>query len=101
MIGLFTIRILHHGYYDKVTPFYTTEWNLEMSGLKDLVPVKNYHGGHMIYYSDDARVALKRDVADFYRAPPVAIAPPPNATGAAPVLQVTLRAVSAPATPLN
>ncbi|RCW85419.1 S10 family serine carboxypeptidase-like protein [Phyllobacterium bourgognense] len=71
-----------HGYYDTVTPFYATEWNLVKSRLKDRIPVKNYHGGHMIYYSDDARVALKTDVADFYKAPPVAIAPPVRATGA-------------------
>ena len=86
-----------HGYYDAVTPFYTTEWNLEKSGLKARIPVKNYHGGHMIYYSDDARVALKKDVADFYKAPPVAIAPPVGATGA----PATPRAAAVPALTLH
>ncbi|WP_457300215.1 S10 family serine carboxypeptidase-like protein [Phyllobacterium sp. P5_D12] len=86
-----------HGYYDAVTPFYTTEWNLGKSGLKARIPVKNYHGGHMIYYSDDARVALKKDVADFYKAPPVAIAPPVGATGA----PATPRAAAVPALTLH
>jgi carboxypeptidase C (cathepsin A) len=89
-----------HGYYDTVTPFYTTESLLEAFKLNDRIPVKNYHGGHMIYYSSDSRVALKKDVAAFYQAPPVAAASPPNAT-AAPVASVVNRAAAVPAPTLH
>ncbi|MBB3235529.1 S10 family serine carboxypeptidase-like protein [Phyllobacterium endophyticum] len=89
-----------HGYYDTVTPFYTTEMNLARGGLKYRIPVNNYHGGHMIYYSNDARVALKKDVAAFYRAPPVFAASEASAT-AAPVASVKQRAAAAPALPLH
>lgn len=72
-----------HGYYDSATYFFRTE--LDLKGvvldkeknitLLDRVPVKNFAGGHMIYYSEEARVPLKRTLDEFYDAPPYGTGP--------------------------
>ncbi|MEP7453070.1 hypothetical protein [Phyllobacterium sp. SB3] len=67
-----------HGYYDAVTTFYQSERQLKgvvfdkgtNKTLLDRVPVKNFAGGHMIYYSEEARVPLKQTLDQFYDAPP-------------------------------
>jgi carboxypeptidase C (cathepsin A) len=61
------------GYYDAVTPFFQTVLDLEKMPLLDerarenLVQ-KRYPSGHMIYFDDDSRTAMKHDLADFYKA---------------------------------
>ncbi|WP_271895563.1 S10 family serine carboxypeptidase-like protein [Candidatus Phyllobacterium onerii] len=67
-----------HGYYDTVTPFRRSELDLEgvvfdkdkNLTLLDRIPVKNFAGGHMIYYSEEARAPLKKTLDEFYDAPP-------------------------------
>ncbi len=74
-----TIKLLTvHGYYDTVTPFYRSELSLkgvvldEKTGttLLDRIPVKSFEGGHMIYYSEEARVPLIKTLEKFYDDPP-------------------------------
>ncbi|RCW87251.1 S10 family serine carboxypeptidase-like protein [Phyllobacterium bourgognense] len=72
-----------HGYYDTATPFYRTELDLKgveidpvkKTTLLDRIPVKNFEGGHMIYYSEKAREPLKRTLDEFYDAPPYGTGP--------------------------
>ncbi|MBZ9604770.1 S10 family serine carboxypeptidase-like protein [Phyllobacterium chamaecytisi] len=70
--------IVTHGYFDAATPFFQTELDLDakvkVNGsdikLSDRIPVYNFEGGHMIYYVEKERPALKRAMDDFYDAPP-------------------------------
>ncbi|WP_181872552.1 S10 family serine carboxypeptidase-like protein [Phyllobacterium bourgognense] len=72
-----------HGYHDTVTPFRRSE--LDLKGviidaatnrtLLDRVPVKNFVGGHMIYYAQESRKPLKRTLDEFYDAPPYGTGP--------------------------
>lgn len=72
-----------HGYYDAATPFYRTELSLKgveidpvkKTTLLDRIPVKNFEGGHMIYYSEKARAPLKKTLGEFYDAPPYGTGP--------------------------
>jgi len=66
-----------HGYYDLVTPFHQTELDLLGAGLAQRIPVENFEGGHMIYYSEEARIPAKKTLDAFYDAPPYA---PPSVT---------------------
>jgi hypothetical protein len=71
------------GYYDTITTFFQSE--LDLKGviidpatnrtLLDRVPVKNFAGGHMIYYSEEARAPLKKTLDEFYDAPPYGTGP--------------------------
>ncbi|RCW86367.1 S10 family serine carboxypeptidase-like protein [Phyllobacterium bourgognense] len=70
--------IVTHGYFDAATPFFQTELDLDVVvnvhgadvKLSDRIPVHNFEGGHMIYYVEKARPALKRTMDNFYDAPP-------------------------------
>ncbi|MDR6632722.1 carboxypeptidase C (cathepsin A)/predicted nucleic acid-binding Zn-ribbon protein [Phyllobacterium sp. 1468] len=67
-----------HGYFDAATPFFQTELDLDkvvkVNGadvkLSDRIPVHDFEGGHMIYYVEKERPALKKTMDDFYDAPP-------------------------------
>ncbi|MBB3234225.1 S10 family serine carboxypeptidase-like protein [Phyllobacterium endophyticum] len=58
-----------HGYYDMVTPFHQTELDLAGAGLGRRVPVRNFEGGHMFYYAEEARAPAKKALEEFYDAP--------------------------------
>jgi carboxypeptidase C (cathepsin A) len=58
-----------HGYYDMVTPFHQTELDLAGAGLGRRIPVKNFEGGHMFYYAEEARAPAKQALDEFYDAP--------------------------------
>lgn len=72
-----------HGYHDTVTPFVRSE--LDLKGvvfdpaknltLLDRVPVKNFVGGHMIYYAQESRAPLIKTLHEFYDAPPYGTGP--------------------------
>ncbi|CAN7166230.1 hypothetical protein LJR231_000223 [Phyllobacterium sp. LjRoot231] len=65
-----TVKMLAlHGYYDLVTPFHQTELDLIGAGLSQRIPVENFEGGHMMYYSEEARVPAKMTLDAFYDAP--------------------------------
>lgn len=70
-----------HGYHDTVTPFRRSELDLKNVAfgkdktLLDRVPVKNFVGGHMIYYAQESRAPLKRTLDEFYDAPPYGTGP--------------------------
>ncbi|PSH59834.1 hypothetical protein FY050_12100 [Phyllobacterium endophyticum] len=79
-----TIKLLTvHGYYDTVTPFYRSELSLKgveidpvkKTTLLDRIPVKNFAGGHMMYYSEEARAPMKKTLDEFYDAPPYGTGP--------------------------
>ncbi|HMF69215.1 MAG TPA: hypothetical protein VK602_16590 [Phyllobacterium sp.] len=73
-----TVKMLAlHGYYDLVTPFHQTELDLLGAGLARRIPVENFEGGHMIYYSEEARIPAKKTLDAFYDAPPYT---PPSVT---------------------
>ncbi|MGN8119924.1 S10 family serine carboxypeptidase-like protein [Labrys sp. 22185] len=59
------------GYHDWVCPFYTTEQDLQNSGIlpqfKSRVTTKAYEGGHMIYANEVSRGPLRQDLGAFYR----------------------------------
>jgi carboxypeptidase C (cathepsin A) len=80
-----TIKLLTvHGYYDAVTPFFRSELSLKgvvldektKTTLLDRVPIKLFEGGHMIYYSEEARVPLIKALEKFYDDPPYGGAKP-------------------------
>lgn len=58
------------GYYDLVTPFFATEWDLTHMPLEPElarnITEKVYEGGHMFYTNTDELRAMKRDLDDFY-----------------------------------
>ena len=60
-----------NGYFDLATPFFGTEYTLNHLGLdpslRSHLSFGFYRSGHMIYHNDDARRALKADLARFYR----------------------------------
>jgi carboxypeptidase C (cathepsin A) len=56
-----------NGYHDVATPFFTTERDLARLGTNPNVQVRNYMGGHMTYLDDASRVAMKADLAAWYR----------------------------------
>ncbi|MBZ9600892.1 S10 family serine carboxypeptidase-like protein [Phyllobacterium chamaecytisi] len=72
-----------HGYHDTVTPFRRSE--LDLKGviidpatnrtLLDRAPVKNFVGGHMIYYAQESRAPLIKTLDEFYDAPPYGTGP--------------------------
>lgn len=76
--------IVTHGYFDVVTPFFQTELDLgvtvKVNGadvrLSDRIPVHTFEGGHMVYFVENERAALKQAMDDFYDAPPYS---PPTA----------------------
>lgn len=55
-----------HGYYDKSTPFFETEKQLQMAGLDKVIPVHVFDGGHMTYYVEATRPLLKKVFDEFY-----------------------------------
>ncbi|WP_271899343.1 S10 family serine carboxypeptidase-like protein [Candidatus Phyllobacterium onerii] len=58
-----------HGYYDLVTPFHQSELDLAGAGLAGRIPVKNFEGGHMFYYAEEARAPAREALEEFYNAP--------------------------------
>ncbi|MBN9134548.1 MAG: hypothetical protein J0I92_00695 [Phyllobacterium sp.] len=88
-----------HGYHDTVTPFRRSELDLKGASLGKRVPVKNFVGGHMIYYAQESRASLIKALDEFYDAPPYGTGPtiakaqslrPALAQDAAPVPTVAL-----------
>ena len=67
-----------HGYFDGVTPFFQTELDFDLPvkvngadmKLSDRIPTHVFEGGHMVYFVEKERPALKRTMDDFYDAPP-------------------------------
>ncbi|WP_246663828.1 hypothetical protein [Phyllobacterium sp. SYP-B3895] len=59
-----------HGYFDRVTPFLTSEELLKQAKLDKYVPVKTFEGGHMMYYTEAARGPMKQALDEFYMAQP-------------------------------
>ena len=57
-----------NGYYDLVTPFYTTEMDIARFGGNANIVTRFYGGGHMTYLDDAARVQQKADMTLFYQA---------------------------------
>ncbi|MEC8226162.1 MAG: serine carboxypeptidase, partial [Pseudomonadota bacterium] len=56
------------GYYDIVTPFFDAEYTLNRHGIyADKIDYHYYHGGHMMYVHEPARVALLRDTREFIK----------------------------------
>lgn len=64
-----------HGYYDTITPFHRSELDLKDAALDKRVPVKNFVGGHMIYYAQESRPLLIKALDEFYDAPPYGTGP--------------------------
>lgn len=60
------------GYYDLVTPFFATEWDLSHMPLPPHLAAniteRFYEGGHMFYTNVDELRAMKADLAAFYDA---------------------------------
>ncbi len=58
-----------NGLYDLATPFYGTEYTFNHLGLesklKNNITMKYYEAGHMMYISNTAAAAFKKDVAAF------------------------------------
>ncbi len=59
-----------NGYFDLATPFFSTEYDLDHTGLepnlKKNIEFGYYPSGHMIYLNVDALKQLKSDLANFY-----------------------------------
>ncbi len=56
------------GYYDMVTPFFDAEYTLNRHGINaDKIDYYYYHGGHMMYVHEPARVWLLKDTRDFIK----------------------------------
>ncbi|WP_448214173.1 S10 family peptidase [Colwellia sp. MEBiC06753] len=54
------------GYYDMVTPFFDAEYTLNRHGIHaDKIDYYYYHGGHMMYVHEPARVSLLKDTRNF------------------------------------
>ncbi len=60
------------GYYDLATPFYQTEMDMARLGTSPNIQIKNYHGGHMSYLDDAARVIQRADMVTLYNSESVA-----------------------------
>ncbi len=72
-----------HGFYDQVTPFYPTELDLRKVKLTERIPLKTYEGGHMLYYQESSRIQFKKDLVEFYQAPPYSAPPVHNTSSMA------------------
>ncbi|TMO41750.1 MULTISPECIES: serine carboxypeptidase [unclassified Pseudoalteromonas] len=56
------------GYYDIVTPFFDAEYTLNRHGIyADKIDYHYYHGGHMMYVHEPARVSLLNDTREFIK----------------------------------
>jgi carboxypeptidase C (cathepsin A) len=60
-----------NGYYDAVTPFFQTVWDLENMPLGNPETRHNlvfhtYPSGHMVYLDNPSRSAMKKDLGKFY-----------------------------------
>jgi carboxypeptidase C (cathepsin A) len=64
-----------NGYYDAVTPFFQTRWDIEHMPLGDPenrhkilgnLVFHTYESGHMIYLDNDSRKEMKKDLGEFY-----------------------------------
>lgn len=60
------------GYYDLATPFYQTEIDMARLGNNPNVQIKNYHGGHMSYLDNAARLIQRADMVALYNSESVA-----------------------------
>ena len=62
--------LICHGYYDMVTPYFSSERLVEQMKLlpeqRKNLAVKHFGGGHMFYTWDDSRRAFRDWVAPFY-----------------------------------
>ena len=62
------LRVLSlNGYYDLATPFFQTETDLARLGVNANVQTTFYRAGHMTYLDDQARIAEKADLVQFYQ----------------------------------
>ena len=59
-----------NGRYDLATPYFATKYtfdHLDIEGdLNERVTMRDYDSGHMMYIRDADRVALRRDLGEFY-----------------------------------
>ncbi len=56
------------GYYDMVTPFFDAEYTLNRHGIyADKIDYHYYHGGHMMYVHEPARLSLLKDTRHFIK----------------------------------
>ncbi|MFC3121910.1 S10 family peptidase [Agaribacter flavus] len=54
------------GYYDLITPFFDAEYTLNRHGIQsDKIEYFYYHGGHMMYVHEPARLDLLKDTRAF------------------------------------
>lgn len=65
------VRVLSlNGWYDLMTPFFGTEFDLARlslgKGTAERVSFRYYPSGHMIYVDDRVMPTLRRDILDFY-----------------------------------
>ncbi|MEM9054770.1 MAG: hypothetical protein AAGB16_05545, partial [Pseudomonadota bacterium] len=59
------------GYHDLVTPFYAVELALRRVGVpEELMTLKTYEGGHMMYLEKETGYQLAADIRSFIRAEP-------------------------------
>lgn len=57
------------GYHDLTTSYFATEYMLRHSGIDpDRLEVRNYEGGHMMYFYQPSLEALSNDIVSFIRA---------------------------------
>lgn len=65
--------LVANGYYDLCTPFFQAEFDIDHlllpARLRSNIAFTYYTAGHMMYLSDENRVALKADLARFIDAP--------------------------------
>ena len=59
-----------NGYFDLMTPFFGTEFDLAKvplsSNSQDRIQFRYYESGHMVYVSEPALRSLRQDIAHFY-----------------------------------
>jgi carboxypeptidase C (cathepsin A) len=54
------------GYYDLITPFFDAEYTFARNGIpKDMVQLKYYEGGHMMYNHQPDFDQLVKDIRTF------------------------------------
>ncbi len=57
-----------NGYHDMATTFFGAEYMLQRSNVSlERVTLRNYAGGHMMYFHPDTFPRMSEDVADFIR----------------------------------
>ena len=64
-----TLRVFSAGgYYDLATSYFATEYMLHHSGIDpELITIRNYHAGHMMYLHQPSLESLSNDIVAFMR----------------------------------